>query len=82
MRFGKQYSVVGFDVDTTRIKDLDENLDKTNEVSVSELASVTNLTFSSDVQEIADCNFFIITVPTPIDKNFVPDLSHLKKQVL
>ncbi len=77
--FGKQYSVVGFDVDTARIKDLDKNLDKTNEVSVSELASVKNLIFSSDVQEIADCNVFIITVPTPIDINFVPDLRHLKK---
>ena len=77
--FGRLYPVIGFDVDTARIKDLVRNLDKTKEVSVSDLASAKNLIFSSDKQEIADCNVFIITVPTPIHINFVPDLSHLKK---
>ncbi|MDC0096428.1 nucleotide sugar dehydrogenase [Amylibacter sp.] len=77
--FGKQHSVVGFDIDAARVKDLNQNLDKTNEVSFQEIASIKNLTFSSDVSKIADCNIFIITVPTPIDMNFEPDLSHLKK---
>ena len=82
MAFGRLYPVVGFDVDKNRIKDLVKNLDKTKEVSVSDLASAKNLTFSSDTKEIADCNVFIITVPTPIHINFVPDLSHLKERVI
>lgn len=77
--FGKQFSVVGFDVDKVRIKDLNENLDKTNEIPSYQLESVENLTFSSEVREIAACNIFIVTVPTPIDINFVPDLIHLKR---
>ena len=77
--FGKKYSVVGFDIDAARVKDLNQNLDKTNEVSFQEIASVKNLTFSNDLPKIADCNIFIITVPTPIDTNYAPDLSHLKK---
>ena len=77
--FGKKYSVVGFDIDTTRVQDLEHNFDKTGEVSAQELTSLKNLTFSSDTSKIADCNIFIITVPTPIDINFAPDLSHLKK---
>ena len=77
--FGKKHSVVGFDIDAARVQDLNQNLDKTNEVSAQELSSLKNLTFTSDASKIADCNIFIITVPTPIDINFAPDLSHLKE---
>ncbi len=77
MEFGKQRSVVGFDVNAARILELQSGHDKTLEVSSGELAEAINLRFASNVNEIADCNCFIVTVPTPIDAHKRPDLTPL-----
>ena len=50
--FGKKHSVVGFDIDAARVQDLNQNLDKTNEVSAQELSSLKNLTFTSDASKL------------------------------
>jgi UDP-N-acetyl-D-glucosamine/UDP-N-acetyl-D-galactosamine dehydrogenase len=75
--FGKNREVVGFDIDMARIEDLRAGFDGTRELSSDELAGARHLHFSSDRDDLADCNVYIITVPTPIDAHKRPDLSPL-----
>ena len=77
VEFGKQHSVVGFDINTSRIAALMAGTDHTLEVSDEELAVAIHLRYSSDIQTLKDCNFFIVTVPTPIDSSKQPDLTPL-----
>ena len=77
VEFGKQHSVVGFDINASRIAALMAGTDHTLEVSNEELAVAIHLRYSSDVQTLKDCNFFIVTVPTPIDSSKQPDLTPL-----
>ncbi|MGB3109309.1 MAG: nucleotide sugar dehydrogenase [Psychrobacter alimentarius] len=77
--FAKQYDVIGFDINTTRINELSNNVDKTREVTSEYLQNTSRLTFTSDSSKLATANVFIITVPTPIDDNNLPDLSPLVK---
>jgi UDP-N-acetyl-D-galactosamine dehydrogenase len=77
--FGKKIQTIGFDINAARIEELNQGKDHTLEVSPQELKSVTNLSFSSNPQDIAGCNYIIVTVPTPIDKNKQPDLTPLRK---
>tara|TARA_R110000851_G_scaffold303218_1_gene460739 strand:+ start:804 stop:2084 length:1281 start_codon:yes stop_codon:yes gene_type:complete len=79
VEFGKKYSVLGFDINQSRIDALQGGHDATLEVSDSELADVKNLSFSSNKQELAECNVYIVTVPTPIDEGNAPDLTPLRK---
>ncbi|WP_114700222.1 Vi polysaccharide biosynthesis UDP-N-acetylglucosamine C-6 dehydrogenase TviB [Psychrobacter proteolyticus] len=79
VEFGKQHSVVGFDINAERITALNAGTDHTLEVSEEELAEATHLRYSSDINELKDCNFFIVTVPTPIDDYKQPDLTPLIK---
>ena len=79
VEFGKQHSVVGFDINAERISALIAGTDHTLEVSDDELAQATHLSYSSDIQALKDCNFFIVTVPTPIDSSKQPDLTPLIK---
>ena len=78
--FSKKYKVIGFDIDSSRIDDLNKNNDKTNEISSNELknALANNLDLTFEIKNIANCNIFIITVPTPITKSKTPDLSFLE----
>ena len=79
VEFGKHRSVVGLDINEKRIKELrDEGVDNTLEVDKHELKSADQLTFTSDINDIAHANFYIITVPTPIDDNNAPDLKPLE----
>jgi len=79
VEFGKHRSVVGLDINEKRIKELrDEGVDNTLEVDQHELKSADQLTFTSDINDIAHANFYIITVPTPIDDNNAPDLKPLE----
>lgn len=73
----KKYSVVGFDINPERLSELQSGIDRTKEVSKEELASVPSLSFSNNSDDLADCNFIIVTVPTPIDTNNKPDLGPL-----
>ena len=77
VEFGKQHSVVGFDINASRIAALMAGTDHTLEVSDQELAVAIHLRYSSDIQTLKDCNFFIVTVPTPIDSSKQPDLTPL-----
>lgn len=83
--FATKYPVVGFDVNNSRVDQLMSGCDRTLEVEESILRSVlkkktddTNgLYCSSDLNDIRDCNYYIVTVPTPVDKNNRPDLTPL-----
>lgn len=78
IEFGKKYPTVGFDINPTRIKELQQFNDSTLEVSTEELKQAKNLTYSTDLEEIKDCNVYIITVPTPVDEHKRPDLRPLQ----
>lgn len=79
VEFGKSRSVVGYDINVSRIDALEAGHDATLEVDDIELASATGLRFSAAITELAACNVFIVTVPTPIDKHKNPDLTPLIK---
>ena len=79
VEFGKKRSVLGFDINQARIVELLSGQDHTLEVSPEELGEAKNLRFSADAAELKTCNFFIVTVPTPIDEHKQPDLTPLIK---
>jgi UDP-N-acetyl-D-glucosamine/UDP-N-acetyl-D-galactosamine dehydrogenase len=79
VEFGKSRSVVGFDINTSRIEALRAGHDSTLEVDDEEFKSASHLSFSNDLEDIADCNVYIVTVPTPIDTHKRPDLTPLIK---
>jgi len=74
IEFSKKYKVFGFDIDFNRINELKCGVEKTKEVHIQDLYHLNNIHFTNDPKEISNCNIFIITVPTPIDKFKVPDL--------
>jgi UDP-N-acetyl-D-galactosamine dehydrogenase len=79
--FSEKYEVVGFDISKWRIDELSSGYDRTlelNETQVNE-AIKNGMKFSLDINDIKDCNIYIVTVPTPIDKNKRPDLTPLIK---
>jgi UDP-N-acetyl-D-galactosamine dehydrogenase len=84
VEFAKKYIVKGFDTKQSRIDELNNNYDRTLEVESSSLDSVKQgnsdigLTLTSDIDDIASCNVYIISVPTPTDQHNRPDLSLLK----
>lgn len=75
--FGQSLPTLGFDINGQRISELREGIDRTLEVSPEELAEADQLTLGSDPVELASCNVFIVTVPTPIDEAKRPDLTAL-----
>ena len=79
VEFGKQVPVIGFDIHQKRIDELKSGQDHTLEVSPEELKQASKLSYSADLAELKDCNFFIVTVPTPIDDFKQPDLTPLIK---
>lgn len=78
VEFGKQYPTVGLDLKKDRVDELSTGRDSTLEVTSEELAEARQLSFSSSPEALADCNVYIVTVPTPIDSHNQPDLSYLK----
>jgi UDP-N-acetyl-D-galactosamine dehydrogenase len=79
VEFGKRYDTVGFDINTARIAELKAGRDNTLELDATELASANRLRFGSGLDDIRDCNVYIVTVPTPIDTAKRPDLTPLVK---
>ena len=79
--FSSKYEVVGFDISKWRIDELSSGYDRTLELSKEQVNEAINngMKFSLDINDIKDCNVFIVTVPTPIDKNNRPDLTPLIK---
>jgi UDP-N-acetyl-D-glucosamine/UDP-N-acetyl-D-galactosamine dehydrogenase len=75
---GKFVDVIGFDINKERIEELKKGHDRTREVEAHELKSSKNLRFSSDIQDIKTANYYIVTVPTPVDEYKKPDLRPLE----
>ncbi len=79
VKLSKKFSVIGYDLNKERIKELKKKKDSTNEIDLKSFNfKIKSLKFTSNEKEIEISNFFIITVPTPVDKNNRPDLSFLK----
>ena len=74
VEFAKRRPVVGFDINERRIAELRSGYDVTRELSREELAEGAKLTFTTKAADIATCNFYIVTVPTPVDDDKQPDL--------
>lgn len=75
VEFGKIYPTIGFDINRSRIDELLRGKDSTQEVEPDGLSQAVKLTFTDQTSQIEGCNFYIVTVPTPIDKHKQPDLS-------
>ena len=78
VEFGKKYNTIGFDISEKRITELNTGYDRTREITSIEIQNSNKLSFTNNFKDIAECNFYIITVPTPIDKYNNPDLTPLK----
>jgi UDP-N-acetyl-D-galactosamine dehydrogenase len=79
VEFGKKRSVVGFDINARRIAELKAGHDHTLETEPEELRAASHLLFTSYLEDLRECNCFIVTVPTPIDEHKQPDLTPLIK---
>lgn len=79
VEFGKHRTVVGFDINATRVNELRQGLDHTLECSIGELKLAKHLGFSCDAEDLQGVEIFIVTVPTPVDKANRPDMMPLIK---
>ncbi|HPG59150.1 MAG TPA: Vi polysaccharide biosynthesis UDP-N-acetylglucosamine C-6 dehydrogenase TviB, partial [Candidatus Wallbacteria bacterium] len=77
VEFGKLYEVAGFDVSETRIAELKKGFDKTLEVDPENLKKSSYLKFTSRPSDLKSCNYYIVTVPTPVNEHKIPDLGPL-----
>ncbi len=77
VEFGKKYQVIGFDINADRVHSLVQKKDDTLQITEVEIAAATGLSFTESVAAIANCNVYIVTVPTPVDEQKLPDLSPL-----
>ncbi|KRE85533.1 Vi polysaccharide biosynthesis protein VipA/TviB [Rhodanobacter sp. Soil772] len=78
VEFGRQFDTLGFDISSERVDELRAGHDRTQETSPEEFAAASRLRFSTDIDDLAGCNVFIVTVPTPVDEANRPDLSPLE----
>ncbi len=79
IEFGKIYHTIGYDLDRNRINELKVGIDKTLEQTKEQIIASPQLLFSHDLSDITDCNFYIVAVPTPVDKHKNPNLNPLIK---
>ena len=73
----RHFPVIGFDTDTVRVNELSLGIDRTHEVTEEEFAAAKHIRYEVDLEGLRDCNFYIVTVPTPVDDAKRPDLSAL-----
>src|ERR1700687_1977738 len=73
----RHFPVMGFDVNKARVGEFAQARDRTGEVTDEEFAAAKMLSFSVETEALRDCNFYVVTVPTPIDEAKRPDLSAL-----
>ena len=78
LEFGSKYTTIGFDLNKTRIELLNKNIDSNNEISKREFKKSKNTTFSNNIDDIKNSDYFIVCVPTPIDNSKKPNLENLK----
>lgn len=79
VEFGKKAPTIGFDINQARIDELTAGRDSTLECSDNELAEAIHLSYTASLQDLKECNVYIVTVPTPIDEHKQPDLTPLIK---
>ena len=79
IEFNKKFSTIGFDLDKVRIDELNNQYDRTNELSENDLDRLKNLYITANQSEISQSNVYVVTVPTPVDKNNKPDLKPIIK---
>jgi UDP-N-acetyl-D-glucosamine/UDP-N-acetyl-D-galactosamine dehydrogenase len=79
VEFGKKFATLGFDINKERIAELQSGQDHTLEVSPAELVAADKLAYSANIEDLKQANFYIVTVPTPIDQHRQPDLTPLIK---
>jgi len=79
VEFGTKFRTIGFDIDEERVHELNNGIDRTLEIESEKLMSSKNLVCTTNIDEIRDCNIYIVTVPTPIDEYKKPDLTPLIK---
>ena len=77
VEFAKHFPTLGYDINQARVKELQSGKDSTLEVSETDLKATPQLKFTFQLDDIGDCNVYIVTVPTPVDKSKKPDLSPL-----
>ena len=79
VEFGKKIETIGFDINSSRVEELKQGKDRTLEVKPEELIEAKKLSYTTSPDKIRSCNIYIVTVPTPIDKDKQPDLTSLEK---
>jgi len=79
IEFGRRYPTIGFDTNSGRIASLRQGHDTTLEATAEEILQASQLSFSDNMEDIADCNVYIVAVPTPIDGLKQPDLTLLRR---
>ena len=79
VEFGKHFPTSGFDISNKRLDELENSFDRTLEVTSEELKNSTNLQFTGNLDDLKACTIYIVTVPTPVNKHKVPDLSAIKQ---
>lgn len=77
IELGKVKPTIGFDLMIERVSQLKEGIDTTRESSIDEIEKAKQLSFTNNIHDLKDCNFYIVCVPTPVDNNNTPDLKHL-----
>lgn len=75
--FGQRFTTIGFDLKQARIDELSQGRDSTLEQTPEQLASATHLSFTTQIEDLRDCDIYIVTVPTPVDDSKRPDLTPL-----
>ena len=75
IEFGKKRRTIGFDINKDRINELKNNQDSSFQISNEEFKNSIDLKFTSNIDDIKDCNIFIVAIPTPVNKKNKPDLS-------
>lgn len=76
---GQHFKVKGFDISTARVSELARGVDRTREVTSDEMSAAKGLSFTADITDLKSCNFYIVTVPTPIDQAKRPDVTALQR---
>lgn len=77
VNLAKHFNILGFDIDQNRLSELRQHLDKSEQISQANLAEAKRLTFSHELEKLKGCNFYILAIPTPVNKMNMPDLNPL-----
>lgn len=77
--FGKLYRTVGFDIDAHRVAEINEGIDRNNELSAAEFGAESKIEYTADESRLSECDIYIITAPTPVDAQNQPNLEPVRK---